>query len=277
MFMQIIKNKILIFVVIMVAAFATWVVYKDIATVIVGNKYSFSYNDINNLYNAEQKLAAISGKSLVSSNKDVLYNLVLSSMQKIILLEKGIKVDKNKAIKFIEESNKSFKGILVDIKQELGNNYFKLLIEPIAISQAFLRFYQFSVNSTVNTIFTAVKKQGLSVTAKQINKKIVKLPLEKNKNKDLAAEFNKNYKTNKNNEIIYSKVVKIGNSFAILRLNSIDDKNINTDALFIDVVAYRYFLSQLVKDITVDFPVTSLYNIEDIYNKKGSIYNEGNK
>lgn len=257
--------KIKIFLVILIL-FSAWFFWKKSDAVIIDNNYHFTHNNIDDLYDVEMKLAKIKGSSVVNSKIDVLYNLVITSMQKTILKNNGVTIDKNNAISFVEKTNPNFAGFYKDIEKHLGDDYYKLLIEPVVISETFVKFYQ-SVEPARQKALAALKiaGKGLEYIAKKSNKSIVKLNIDgKMLKKELIEKGSK----------IYKKVVKINGNFAIFRVNSINNNNAKIDAVMFKIVSYKNLLSQLTKEITVVFPFFSWYDNKDINNKKGSVLNE---
>ena len=239
--------------------------------VVVDNQYHFSHNDIAKLYDIEQQLGDIIGTSVVESETDVLYNLVIAAAQKSILGNSGIKVEQDNAIAFVEQNNQVFKGFYEKAKQQMGlESYYRLLIEPIAISEAFLRFYNAvePAKQRGEAVLKAAKIRGLSAVAAELKQDVVDVNIAKN-NTALLQEFSK-FKKEGVFDVIYPKTIKIAGNIAVLNLN-FKKEEVDITALVFKIVPYRQFITQLLANVDIAFPMFSRYAMGDIYNEKGSL------
>jgi hypothetical protein len=264
------KVKVALAVVVIVIFSANFI-WQGADAIIVNQQYHFSHNDINKLYDVETQLGEIIGTSVVKSKVDVLYNLVISAVQKSILNKNNIKIDKEKAVQLVEQNNQNFKGIYQKFKQQLGSeDYYRLLIEPVFISQTFLRFYYANepAKRRSNVALKIAQEKGIKASAKEFKQEIVDVNIDKN-NAALMQKF-LSFKPAKVDSVIYPRTIKIGGYIAILDLKF--NKNIvDAKGLTFKIMSYKDFLTKLSDKITMDFPIYSRYSLNDIYNKKGSI------
>lgn len=255
---------------VVVFVFVANFIWQKTDAVIIDNQHHFTHEDITKLYEVEMQLGDIIGKSVVKEKTDVLYSLVISSIQKSILNKNNINIKKDRAIEFVEKNHQNFKGFYDKFKQQMGEeSYYQLLIEPVAIDQTFRIFYN-AVEPAKKNATVALKiaqDEGLSVAENKLNQKAVELDVSKFDDlKEKFLEFKK--KDIKN--IIYPKLIRIGDNIAVFDLD-FSKSVMSVKALVFEIVPYRIFLTQLFKDISIKFPILSVYNLEDIHNKKGSI------
>lgn len=251
--------------------FFAYLIWQGTDAVVINNQYHYSHNDIDKLYEIETQLGEIIGTSVVNSKEDALYNLTISAIQKSILDNNDVKIDQEKATQFVEQNNKIFKGIYQTFKQQLGaDDYYRLLIEPIAISQIFLRFYYATepAQQRANAVLKVAQEKGLKVIAKKLKQTIVDIDINKN-NVALTQAFLA-LKQEGVFDIIYPNTVKINNYIAVLDLK-FNAGNVNVKALVFKITPYKSFFTPLASKIAIDLPTFSSYNIKDIHNKKGSI------
>ncbi|MBE8189329.1 MAG: hypothetical protein HAW58_00305 [Candidatus Thioglobus sp.] len=246
-------------------------IWQKTDAVIIDNQYHFSNEDIDKLFDVEVQLGEIIGTSVVQKKADVLYNLVISSLQKSILNKHNIELEKANATEFVEKNQQNFKGFYKKFKEQMGvDDYYQLLIEPVAINGKFLSFYNAvePAKQRANAALALAQKDGLEAAAKQLNKEIKEVNINEN-NSALKAEFLQ-FKTKDLLSVIYPKPVKIGDNIAVLDLDFKED-TISAKALVFKIIPYQNFLVQLSKKISIQFPFFSRYNLADIHNKKGSI------
>jgi hypothetical protein len=259
------KKIIIAVVLIFIVGYFVW--QNSAAVAVVDTK--FSHNDINKLYNVEQQLAKIIGDSVVNNKTDVLYNLVLTSLQKQILSNNNVKIARNDAIKLVETDN-NLKGFYAQAKQKLGEDkYYQLLIEPVVISKLFYNFYNIAndANIQANRVLQALQNTSLEEIAKNNNLTLSELNLAKENNRNLAKQLGD--KTG-----IYPQVFNLGDKVLVLKVIGYDDEFIKTKALAFSKESYKNFITKQLDKDKIVFPFYSLYNMDDIVNKKGSLFNE---
>lgn len=264
-------NLVFKMILIVVFGFFAYFIWQATDAVVIDNQYHFSHEDINKLYEVETQLGDILGTSVIHSKDDVLYNLVISAIQKSILDKNGIKVQAEEATRFVEQNNQNFKGFYQNFKQQLGDDdYYHLLIEPVAISRVFLRFYNAvePAQKKSNLALEAAKKYGLSAVASNLKQKIVDVNFIKN-NSILMKEFLKFKKSGISN-VVYPSAIKINDNIAIFELNFKGSK-LSVKALVFKIVPYQNFLAQLAEKIMIKFPTFSRYSLKDIHSKDKGI------
>jgi hypothetical protein len=130
-----------IIIILLAATITAYFVLMNSTAVIIGDD-EFTHNDITNLFNIEQKIASNTETNVIKNKEDVLYNLVLTSLQKSILIESKVDLNKNQNTKIIENSN-SFKSLYKETKESLGEtDYYRLMIEPVIVNKLFYDFYK---------------------------------------------------------------------------------------------------------------------------------------
>ena len=80
--MQLVIKAIIVVAILSFALNFAW--QHKVDAVVIDDTYSFTHNDISSLYALETRLGKIIGSSVVNFEIDVLYNLIISSIQKTI-------------------------------------------------------------------------------------------------------------------------------------------------------------------------------------------------
>lgn len=257
-------KKIIIILIIATFAIIYFALQASNAVVIAGDN-EFTHSDISNLYNIEQQIAEVTGSNVITNKEDVLYNLVITSLQKNILLKNKIQLDKEKSIAFVEQNN-PLKNLYKDIKGSLSeNDYYKLIIEPLSTSKMFYEFYKLNNSSQKSAIklLVLLKEKSVADVIKSFGLKLVTIDIPKT-NKILLNEVGG--KTG-----IYTKVIELGDNLIVANIVGYDDKYIKTQSFVFKKVSYKSFLSKFLSKDDIEFPIYSLYNLSDIVNKKGSV------
>jgi hypothetical protein len=253
-----------IIIILLAATITAYFVLMNSTAVIIGDD-EFTHNDITNLFNIEQKIASNTETNVIKNKEDVLYNLVLTSLQKSILIESKVDLNKNQNTKIIENSN-SFKNLYKETKESLGEtDYYRLMIEPVIVNKLFYDFYKKLDLSKKNAekVLDLLQKYKFESVANAINIKPISVNIPKS-NKDL-------FKSLDNKIGVYNKIISFDDKFIISNVLGYDKEYIKTNSFVFENIPYKNFLTKVLKMDSIQFPFYSLYSLEDIVNKKGSV------
>lgn len=254
----------LIGLIVIVFAYLMW--YRLSSAVIIGET-SFTHKDIDTLYQVETELGEILGTNAVTSKEDVLYNLSVSSLQKQILKNNGVNLNREQILES-EENNILLKGFYQQTKESLGvDDYYRLLIEPVAISKLFVNFYKVANTANRNALAVLTSLRN-NITLEQIatnnGVQLVNLAIDKAGNSALTAQLN-------NRTGIYPRPITIGDNIMVAEVTGYEEATIQLKAIVFKKNSYKQFVTNTLDIGKIEFPFYSAYSKNDITEKEGSI------
>ncbi len=259
-------KKYLPFIGLIVIVFVYLMWYRLANAVIIGET-SFTHKDIDTLYQLETELGGILGTNVVNSKEDVLYNLSVSSLQKQVLQNNGVELNREQILQS-EENNVLLKGFYQQAKDNLGiDEYYRLLIEPVAVSKLYVNFYELANTANRNALAVLASLRN-NVTLEQIaannGVQLVDLAIDKASNSELTSQLN-------NRTGIYPRPIAIGDNIIIAEVIGYEETTIVLKAIVFKKNSYKQFITNTLNTGKIEFPFYSVYNKNDLIEKEGSI------
>jgi hypothetical protein len=256
-------KKIIGTILTLIALVILYIVWHSSSAVVI-NDIAFSHKNIDDVFAVEQKIAKNSTSNVVQNKTDVLYNLVLATLQKEILLANNIDFNAENNTQIIENFA-NFKEISAEIKQELQDEYYTLIIEPVIVNKLFYQVYENFNPAMQNAtkILELLQKYQFDSVANAVNIKPVKL--------NIANSHTELLQTLQQQTGVYNKIIKLENKLIVANILGYDDNYIQTRSFVFEQPSYKDFLVAVLQTNAIKFPFYSLYSMEDIINKEGSV------
>jgi len=175
---------------------------------------SLSLSDIWKIHRINRRIINLLDGS-GPSYRDSLYSAVLSAAAKELLETDGIRINRQNAVLAVESSHQ-LKGLLREIKEELGGSYYRLYVEPIAVMQVFSGYYRANdpALSLAESILKDARSDGLETAAKKAGEKTREVSFPASPDNVSVLEAAKGVKEGS----ILDRVVETPASFMVARL-----------------------------------------------------------
>ncbi len=245
---------------------------------------AFTWSDINRLYTVEQWIGEVLGDSSVSSRRDVLYNLAVAGLQKEWLERQNIRPNRARAVEVLEQRT-VLKGLHRRIQSYLGDDFYRLYVEPVTMNTVFEAWYQQneSGRSAARRVHAEALKSGLSqvsqtyqlpqtevlISDTETNRELVERLKTIDAPSGGAADAGEAGK-----DAIYDSVVDIGAAYMILPAQSAAAKEgqIAVQGVVFRKQPYPAFLQAVASAVPVEFGTFSLYDKADLQSRENSIF-----
>ena len=130
------KNKFLIIGLSILLVSIVGLFFYNATIVTIGNNgICYTYSDLRKLSKVEGWIGEVIGNT-PKTKEETLYYLILTGIKKEILTENNISILRDNAINIIE-ANTILKGLYDKIKRYMKEDYYRLVIEPMAVDDIF--------------------------------------------------------------------------------------------------------------------------------------------
>ena len=231
----------------------------------------YTYHDIEKNLHVEEMIVKVIGGQTISRS-DVLYNLSVAAIQKQLLLNNQVDMKEQEMIELLEQTT-PFKGLYNSIEQYLGDDYFRLFIEPIAVNQLAQSLFgnnnprrsaaaAFHQQALAEGLETATANNGISSVEASFN-------LESN---PLGQKIVNWSQTNESENMVYPSLVDLDDSYIVVEYVSNDDNRAAVNIVSVPKQSYKNFMTGFAVSYQPVFSWFSLYGADDLKDKQNSIF-----
>ncbi len=256
-----------IFAVLLIAAYF---LYAQVAVIKVAAE-EFTYEDIEKNFHVETMVADVVGGQSIERS-DVAYNLTIVAIQKQLLINNQVTLQQTQMVDLLEQST-PFKGLYKQIKDYLGDDYFRLFIEPIAVGQ--LSQSLFDNNNPRRAIAEALLQQALEKGFDEALAENGITPIESTLNIETSplAQAIVNWAgTNESDIQVFPNLLELNDSFIVAKYKSQEENNVIIDAVPVTKLTYKDFMVNFANSYQPMFSWFSWYSIDDFKRKQNSIF-----
>ena len=254
---------------VLVLGVAAYVVARWVPMVSIGEQSAFTWSDINRLYTVERWIGEVLGDSAVSSRRDVLYNLTVHGLQKEWLQREQIRPNRARATQTLEQRT-VLKGLHQRIKDYLGDDYYRLYVEPVTMNTVFEAWYKEreSGRRLARQLHAQALESGFGEIADKHKATEVLVP-DNEANRALVAQLSA-----LKGSAVYDKMVDVGSAYLILPAQEakIVDGRISVRAVAVQKQPYAEVLSAVASRVPVEFSAVSVYDRDDLQRRENSIF-----
>lgn len=259
------------------ALFFVVIAYYFVPIVKVGQHSSyFSIRDAMKYRSIDESIASVVGRLPVASTKDALYYLTVTAVEREILKADDVLINKKAAIVEFEQNNMGYKGSLLKLKKDLGDDrYYQLLVEPIIVSSVFSRYYLINESGLkkATALLAQAKSDGFDSMAKVIGEPSVtrNVIIPNNAQSGRLLGLLKPLKEG----AVLERLVEDENGYAIIRAKEFQNSgDVTVDVAYVKRQPYSEFIAQKMKEkkVPVDFLVYSVYRPSSFDSVEGSIF-----
>ncbi len=248
-------------------------IFYNTAIVTIGNSGSrYTYSDLSKLSKVDRWIGEVIG-NIPKTKKETLYYLIITGIKKEILKENNISILRDNAINTIE-ANTILKGLYGKIKKYMKDDYYRLVIEPMAIDDIFEAFFRSNNPSKkiAEKIHVQALKIGLKAASEKAEIEVWEMDIRENeKNHSIISEIK--LLNNKENKV-YNKILEFDDNYVIIELKDIIETGVLVNRTIINKTTEHGFLKNKKKHIEIDFGLLSFFSENDLQNIDGSIFHE---
>ena len=270
---------------VLVFGLASYAVARWAPMVSIGEQSAFTWSDINRLYTVEQWIGEVLGDSAVESRRDVLYNLAIYGLQKEWLQRERIHTDRTRSTQALEERT-VLKGLHNRIKGYLGDDYYRLYVEPVTMNQVFEAWYKEREPGLrlARVLHAQALESGFDKITETHRTIEVLLPGTEG-NRVLVAQLAALQARQPDDAVgseadgqgqatVYEKMVDIGSAYLILpaQTATVKEQRLAVQAVAVQKQAYAEVLSAVASKVPVEFSVVSVYDREDLRYRENSVF-----
>ena len=270
---------------VLVFGLAGYAVARWAPMVSIGEQSAFTWSDINRLYTVERWIGEVLGDSAVESRRDVLYNLAIYGLQKEWLQREQIHTDRVRSTQALEERT-VLKGLHNRIKGYLGDDYYRLYVEPVTMNQVFEAWYKEREPGLqmARVLHAQALESGFDKITETHRTVEVLLPGTES-NRTLVAQLAALQARQSDDAVggvadgqgqtaVYEKMVDIGSAYLILpaQTATIKEQRLAVQAVAVQKQAYAEVLSAVASKVPVEFSAVSVYDREDLRYRENSVF-----
>ncbi|MBW1616109.1 MAG: hypothetical protein JRJ49_06160 [Deltaproteobacteria bacterium] len=258
---------------ILLISIAGFLFYNATIVTIGKNGINYAYSDLQKLSKAERWIGEVIGNT-PKTKKETLYYLIITGIKKEILKENNISILRDNAINTIEE-NTILKGLYGKIKKYMKEDYYRLVIEPMAIDDIFQAFFRANNPSKklAEKIHAQALKIGLKAASNQAELEVWEMDIqETEKNRLIISEIKRLNNREKNK--VYNKILEFDDNYVIIELKDIIKTGVLVNRTIINKAAEHKFLQDKNKYIDIKFGLLSFFSKNDLQKIDGSIFHE---
>ena len=252
---------------------AGFFLYNATVVTVGDNSIRYTYSDLWKLSKVDGWIGEVIGNA-PKTKTETLYYLIITGIKKEILKKNNISILRDNAINTIE-ANTILKGLYGKIKKYMKNDYYPLVIEPIAVDDIFQAFFR--ANNPGKKIAEKVHKEALKIGLNAASEKekieIRQINIEENeKNHSIISEIK--LLNNRGKNKVYNKILEFQDNYVIIELKNIVETGIIVNRVIIDKTTEHNFLKEKKKNIEIDFGLLSFFSETDLQKINGSIFHE---
>lgn len=258
---------------ILLISIAGFFFYNATIVTIGNNGIRYTYSDLWKLSKVEGWIGEVIGNAQ-KTNKETLYYLIITGIKKEILKKKNISILRDNAINTIE-ANTILKGLYGKIKGYMKEDYYRLIIEPMAVDDIFQAFFRANNPSKklAKKIHAQALKTSLKAASEKVGIEVWEMDIQENEKNHLIVSEIKTLHNNEKNKV-YNKIFEFDDNYVIIELKNVIKTGVLVNRAIINKATEYDFLKDKKKNINIDFGLLSFFSENDLQKIGGSIFHE---